>query len=161
MLEEAVAALTMTGATTIVAAMATEAWQSTRTGVNRLFRRGAPAQRAAVSARLDGDAELVGQAVDAEGFRQSLVPAWQLQLNALVAEHPDAAEELVALVEQVRDALPADRACQVQQNIARDRGQVFASLGGDVIVHGSPSSHGSGSAATPASGDEGERRDGA
>lgn len=159
MLEEAVAALTMTGATSIVAAMATEAWQSTRTGVTRLFRRGAPAQQAAVSARLDGDAELVGQAVDAEGFRQSLVPAWQLQLTALVAEYPDAAEELAALVQQVRDALPADRACQVQQNIARDRGQVFASLGGDVIVHGSPSPDGSGVA--PASGTEGERRDGA
>ncbi|MEU9124882.1 hypothetical protein AB0C96_34385 [Streptomyces sp. NPDC048506] len=139
MLEDAVAALTMTGAGTIVAAMATEAWQSTRSGVTRLFRRGAVEQRAAVSARLDGDAELVGRATDPEGFRQSLVPAWQLQLSALIAEHPDAAGELADLVRQVRAALPAEGACWVQQNVARDHGRVFASLGGDVIVHQHPS----------------------
>ncbi|MFE7568959.1 hypothetical protein ACFU76_18680 [Streptomyces sp. NPDC057539] len=131
-------ALALTGATTVVAAMATDAWQTTRTGMAVLFRRSGRTQQAAVEAQLEGNAALVAQAEDPERARQALLPVWQLQLEALLRRHPDATDDLRALVDEVRAELPRAEQHWVQTNIARDNGRIFASQQGDVIVHEHP-----------------------
>jgi hypothetical protein len=120
-LGEVAAELAGAGGTALVGAMATDAWQATRSGVARLFGRGGSARQAAIEAQLDGNAALVAQARDPEEVRASLVPVWRLQLEALLGEHPDVVEELRALVAQVREALPAPQQSWVQTNIARDQ----------------------------------------
>lgn len=131
-------ALALTGATTVVAAMATDAWQATRTGTARLFRHGGPARQEAAAARLESDAALVARAANAQRARLGLIPRWQLELEELLRDHGDAASEVQALVAEVRSLLTGMQETWVQNNIARDRGQVFASLGGNVIVHQGP-----------------------
>lgn len=131
-------ALALTGATTVVAAMATDAWQATRTGAARIFRHGGPARQEATAARLEADAALVARAADAQRARLGLIPRWQLELEELLRDHGDAAGEVQALVHEVRSLLPGTQETWVQNNIARDHGQVFASLGGNVIVHQGP-----------------------
>jgi hypothetical protein len=132
--------LALTGATALVAAMATDAWQTTRTGVAVLFGRGGQARQAAIEAQLDGDAALVAQDDDADGARRDLVPAWNRRLTVLLRQHPDAEDDLRTLVAEIQAALPRAQQHWVQTNIARDNGQVFASQGGNVIVHQGPGS---------------------
>ncbi|MHB9863493.1 hypothetical protein [Streptomyces sp. YIM S03343] len=64
MLEEVLAGLAMTGATTVVAAIATSAWDSTRHAVVQLFAYDQGRQAAVIAAQLDGDAALVAQDPD-------------------------------------------------------------------------------------------------
>jgi hypothetical protein len=126
-------ALAMTGASTIVAAMATSAWQVARDGVVRLFH-GRGHALPGIEAQLDGDAAVVERDEDADGAREDLAGAWKRRLAALLNEHPEAGEDLRALVEQVVGQLPQARQGWVQTNIARQGGQVFAAQGGNVVI---------------------------
>jgi hypothetical protein len=130
--------LAMTGATTIVAAMATSAWQSARSGVQRLFRHGGKQVQAAVSSELDGHAALVARAEDSELARRGLAAAWQVRLADLLRQHPETTQELRLLVDRIGAELPRAEQAWVQTNIARDGGRIFAAQGGDVIVHQAP-----------------------
>jgi hypothetical protein len=131
-------ALALTGAMTVVAAMATDAWQAARAGTARLFRHDGPARQEAAAVRLEADAALVARTDNAERARRGLIPRWQLELEELLRDHADAAGEVQALVREVRSLLPGAQESWVQNNIARDHGQVFASLGGNVVVHQGP-----------------------
>jgi hypothetical protein len=134
-MSDTLAVLAMTGATTIVAAMTTSAWQTARSGVMRLFRHGGEERQAAVAAELDDHAALVMQAEDVARARQGLAAAWQVRLEALLRQHPETAEELRALVGRTGGELPPAERTWTQTNIARDGGQVFAAQGGNVIIH--------------------------
>ncbi|MGA5424930.1 hypothetical protein [Streptomyces lavendulocolor] len=128
MLEEQIVTLAASGGAAVVAAMATDAWQTTRDGVVRLFRR----QGAEVEGRLDEDAALVATAAEdesAEAARQALAPGWALKLRTLLAAHPEYAEELRAL-------LPAEGGAphSVQYNTARDQGRVFGVQNGSIVI---------------------------
>ncbi|MGW4895903.1 hypothetical protein ACWEQL_27155 [Kitasatospora sp. NPDC004240] len=162
MLAESLVALATAGSTALVGAMATDAWQATRTGVLRLFGRasaGAPdatppdtapgedgpepvpaadGRIALLAAQLDGDAALVARADDAAAARRGLLPGWQLRLQELLREHPELAGELNELTEQVRRSLPEGEQRWVMHVVAHDRSQVFAAQGGNVIVHQEP-----------------------
>ncbi|MGH3937108.1 MAG: hypothetical protein ACRDTG_00505 [Pseudonocardiaceae bacterium] len=133
MLVEALTALAGAGGTALVGAMATDAWTSTRSGVARLFGRGGTAQQTAIEAQLDSNAALVAQADDPDEVRRSLLPMWRLQLEALLRQHPEAEQELRALVSQVRAALPEQR--WVQTNIARDHSTQYNVQHGTIHVH--------------------------
>jgi hypothetical protein len=113
-----VTALALAGATTIVAAMATDTWQATRTAVTRLFRRGGSEEQATVEAQLEGNAALLADTEDTEQARRALVQVWQLHLRALLRAHPDAADELRTLVAQARAGLPGERQAWVQHVVA-------------------------------------------
>ncbi|MGW2699855.1 hypothetical protein [Streptomyces sp. NPDC001340] len=138
MLEE----LILGGGTTVVGAMATDSWTVARGGIARLFGRRGEGQQAAIEAQLDNNAALVVRADDAERVRQSLLPVWQLELESLLGEHPDAADELRELIGEIRQQLPETQRAWVQNNVAKDGGQVFAVQGGNVIVHQAPSGQG-------------------
>lgn len=140
MLDETLAALALSGGATVTAAMATDAWLATRTGAARLFRRRGEGPEEEAGARLEDDNALVVRATsdDIERTRQALAATWQLRLHDLLREHPDAAEDLTELIAGIQAALPRPYEGPTQTNIARDNGQVFASLGGNVIVHQGP-----------------------
>lgn len=129
-----VMALAMTGASTIVAAMATSAWQVARDGVVRLFH-GRGHALPGIEGQLDGDAAIVERDENADGVREDLAGSWKWRLTALLNEHPEAKEDLRALVEQVAGQLPQAQQGWVQTNIARQGGQVFAAQGGNVVIH--------------------------
>ncbi|GGZ80081.1 hypothetical protein [Streptomyces bluensis] len=133
MLEETATALALTGATTVVAAMATDAWQTTRTSVANLFRRSG--RHLAIEAQLDEDAALVVQDDDADGARRDLVQAWRRRLAALLRQYPDAAEDLHALVDEVRAALPKTQESLRQTVIARNYGTAFGAVGPNSSVN--------------------------
>jgi hypothetical protein len=125
------------GGTALVGAMATDAWQATRNGVARLFGRDGPARQTAIEAQLDGNAALVAQAEDPDEVRQSLVPVWRLQLDALLRQYPDVEQELRGLVAQVAEALPAAQQMWVQTNVARDQATQNIVQHGTLHVHSS------------------------
>ncbi|MGH3939357.1 MAG: hypothetical protein ACRDTG_12115 [Pseudonocardiaceae bacterium] len=139
MLIEALTALAGAGGAALVGAMATDAWTSTRSGVARLFGRAGAAQQAVIEAQLDGNAALVAQADDPDEVRRSLVPVWRLQLEALLRQHPEAEQELRALVSQVREALPPQT--WVQTNIARDHATQYNVQHGNMHVHPGRAGH--------------------
>ncbi|MFB9607232.1 hypothetical protein ACFFTQ_30195 [Streptomyces roseofulvus] len=133
--------LAMTGATTVVAAMATSVWEGTRDRVVDLFRCRDEDQGAVVRAQLDGDAELVlGEGDDADGVRDDLVRPWARRLAALLRDHPEAAEELRALVGD--DTAPREGDTWSQHVVARAGGAAFGAQGpgSSIHVHHQPAS---------------------
>ncbi|MFF8679071.1 hypothetical protein ACF07W_17170 [Streptomyces sp. NPDC015140] len=126
--------LAMTGATTVVAAMATSVWEGTRDRVVDLFRRHDQARGAVLRAQLDGDAELVlEEGVDTDGVRDDLVRPWARRLAALLRDHPEAAEELRALVED--SASPRGEGTWSQHVTARAGGAAFGAQGPGSSIH--------------------------
>ncbi|MFE1413421.1 hypothetical protein ACFW6F_21865 [Streptomyces sp. NPDC058746] len=132
---EILTALVQDGGTAIVAAMATDAWQTTRPRVLELFRWLSPARQTRIEVQLDDDALLVAQDGDADDAREDLRPGWRRQLVALLNQHPEAADELQSLIDQINRALPQPQQNWVMNVTARDRAAAFGSQGGDVNVH--------------------------
>jgi hypothetical protein len=126
--------LVVAGGSAVVGAMATESWTVVREGVARLFRHRGEEELASIEAQLDGNAALVAQSADVERARQNLAELWTLEFERLLDERPEAADELGALVERIG----VQGGSRIQTNIARDNGRVFASLGGNVIIHEAP-----------------------
>lgn len=126
-------ALALTGASTLVAAMATDTWHAGRVGFARLFhRRGQGLPQ--IESQLDGDAALVA-GEDAAAAREALLGPWRLRLLGLLRDHPDAAPELTALIEQIRERLPEDGRRWTQDVRAYDRSVVNAVQGGNQFNH--------------------------
>ncbi|MEU0679405.1 hypothetical protein [Streptomyces albogriseolus] len=147
MLDQTLAALALSGATTVVAAMATDAWEAARTGTARLLGRGEPPRQATVEHQLDADAELVLSEADSPGARRELVPVWNRRLAAFLRENPAAADELRALLDEIRPALPQGESCWVQQVTAHGQGTAFGVQGGDIHYHAGPATPAAGEAA--------------
>jgi hypothetical protein len=106
------AELAAAGGSALVGAMATDAWQVTRSWVAGLFGRGGSAEYVAIEAQLDGHAALVAQAEDPDEARESLVAVWQLQLQSLLRQHPEVEEGLRELVARVQTNIARDQATQ-------------------------------------------------
>ncbi|GAA2472015.1 hypothetical protein GCM10010406_04610 [Streptomyces thermolineatus] len=126
------------GAAAVVAAMATDLWQSTREAVLGLFRRGDPDRSASVEARLDTNASMVRGTASPDDVRQALLGAWALELEALLRRAPSCRTSLARLVAEVDGALRGGRGRPVleQTNTARDSGTVFAVQHGDLHAYG-------------------------
>ncbi|MFC9330690.1 hypothetical protein [Kitasatospora sp. NPDC057015] len=135
MLAESLVALAGAGGTALVGAMATDAWQSVRSGAAGLFGRDGEGRHHAVATRLDHDAELVVRAADPDRVRGALAPAWQVELESLLTERPELAEELRAFVARTVASLPRAAQHWTLNVTARDHGRAYGSLGGNVVVH--------------------------
>src|SRR5258705_9400596 len=121
----------MSGATAIVAAMATEAWDVARDRAVQLFRRRGSDRQTAVAAQLEDNAVLVAHASDGERARRALIGRWQLELEEFLAADPDATAELQALIDDIRSALPTGARTWVQHNEVSGLGTGFFVQGGD------------------------------
>ncbi|MFI0779335.1 hypothetical protein [Streptomyces sp. NPDC021212] len=137
MLEE-LQALALSGATTLVGAMATDAWETARNRAAGLLGRHDPAQESALKAQLDNNSVLVSRAENTEQARQALVPMWHMQLEQLLQQERDTAGELTVLINDICAALPDSQkswAQKVQNNIASNGGLVIAAQDGNVFMH--------------------------
>ncbi|MCB5908039.1 hypothetical protein [Streptomyces pinistramenti] len=107
-------ALAGTAGTTVVTLLATDAWQQTKSGVLALWRRFGPQAAEEVDGLLsEARQTLLGGAVPGAGAapgpageqaRQRLESAWQLRFGVLLAEHPEAADGLTALLDSLAAA---------------------------------------------------------
>ncbi|MFF3505580.1 hypothetical protein [Streptomyces sp. NPDC003247] len=136
------AALAMTAATTIVAAMATRAWEATKAGVARIFRKAGggesgPESGAGVEVRLERSAARSADAVDPAVVRQAQIVRWREDVEDLMREHPDAEADLRTLVEAIRQQLPPVQQQWITRVEARDGGFAVGAQGpgSKVIVH--------------------------
>ncbi|WP_328864093.1 hypothetical protein [Streptomyces virginiae] len=157
MLEAALSALAMTGATTIVAAMATDAWQNTRAGTHRMFRRAGAteAEGATLLTLLDADAALVDGAAadeDAGAVRADLAPSWNRRLTALLRDHPEAVADLRELLASAPGA--GNTTSWVQNVKVSGHGHAYPVQGGNIVIHNTgPESEPEAPAQTPADGE--------
>ncbi len=135
---EAVAELAMTGAATVVGAMATDAWQSAKTRAAALLGRGDEERRDLAEARLERAAAEVEAADPAhrDEARQRVTAAWQVRLVDLLEDHPEAEAELRRMIEELSGRLPAAQQSWVQHISAKGQGSVAQGvMFGDIINH--------------------------
>ncbi|MFJ9621492.1 hypothetical protein [Streptomyces sp. NPDC101181] len=132
---ESLAAVAAAASTTLVAAMATDAWGAARSGLVQLFRRDEEPEQGALVTLLESEAALVARAGDPEAARRQLAPAWQLRLAQFLQAHPEVADELRELTRRLQEELPAQQRQWVQHVEAHDHGQAFGAQGGNVIIH--------------------------
>lgn len=123
-----VTALAMTGATTLVASMATSAWQSARSRTAALFRRGGEDERR-VETRLDRSAARVEGAAETDGVSDRQIERWRDDFEDLLRDHPEAEGELRGLIQEIQRQLPPVRQQWVQHITARDGGSAHGAQG--------------------------------
>jgi hypothetical protein len=141
-----IAALLVTGATSLVKAAATKTgnglWDLVRPKIAKLFGRGDATQEATALRRLDATAVALEQTTDddRDQVRDLQQNAWQTRLADFLEEHPDAKAELKALLEELNKRLPATQTNYVQHNSSQSGGQTFGVQGPDsrIIVHQEP-----------------------
>ncbi|MEO3747989.1 hypothetical protein [Plantactinospora sp. B5E13] len=121
---------------TLVNLATTEAWQSARGGLVRLFGRGGERRQAAAERWVSQTVAEIEQAPEERRaeVRERLAVAWQQRLTDLLDEYPEAAEELRVWVDQARTQLPATQQVQVNTFVARDSATQYNSPGGSITV---------------------------
>ncbi|GAA2383076.1 hypothetical protein GCM10010170_091840 [Dactylosporangium salmoneum] len=127
-----------TGGTTLMTAVATDVWNVARDGIARLFRHAGERRATLVSGWLDEDAAAITAAdgVARDELRQRLASTWQTRLADLLAEYPEAAEELQGLTTRVREALPAPQQQYIQNINASAQGATAQGvMFGNIINH--------------------------
>ncbi|MGK5629790.1 hypothetical protein [Streptomyces sp. URMC 123] len=148
----------MTGASTIVAAMATSAWDVARDRTVALFRRhgdagddvtggsggsggtdagqGATAvQGDAVRAELEACAAYVQVAAEPEDARGAQARRWHALLDELLRRDPEAARELAVLIQEVQGRLRSEQPTWQQSVAATAGGSAYGALGPGSSVH--------------------------
>ncbi|WP_327321998.1 hypothetical protein OG735_05460 [Streptomyces sp. NBC_01210] len=125
--------LASSGAAALVAAAATDAWQTARTGFLRLLGQGDPRRERLAASRLDEAAARIEGAADGGSgrIREELFPVWRTRLTDLMQEHPEVVDQLRALTHELRATLPADHNRWAE---AVGTGQVFTANSGGVNV---------------------------
>ncbi len=109
-MEPEIIALAASAGTALVTALATEAWQSASVGLVALWRRVLPERADAVEAELDATR---GDLLEArnEGDKETqaeLAAEWQGRMRRLLSAHPEAADELRALLLDPQAQPPAE-----------------------------------------------------
>ncbi|MEU9256500.1 hypothetical protein AB0D66_32440 [Streptomyces sp. NPDC048270] len=107
-----ITALAASAGTALVTALATEAWQSASVGLVALWRRVLPERADAVEAELDAtrDDLLDAQNEGDKETRAELAAEWQGRMRRLLSAHPEAADELRALLVDPQGRQPAEPA---------------------------------------------------
>ncbi|WP_431045887.1 hypothetical protein ACQUSR_29955 [Streptomyces sp. P1-3] len=134
--------LAMTGASTIVAAMATSTWEVARDRTVALFRRGGDAEGGdtggegdAIRTELEAGAAQVRDAAAPEGARGAQTRRLRETLADLLHRDPEAAHELQALIDEVQGRLRDDRPVWHQSVTATGGGSAYGALGPGSSVH--------------------------
>jgi hypothetical protein len=126
--------LAAAGSAALVSAASTDAWQTARDRFARLLGRGDADHTQTAARRLD---ELRSIA-ERPGNQQELSEAhrtWRLHLQDLLAEHPEAADELRSAIAELPPPGPASTAAIRQENRAYDHGTVNAVAKGNLTIH--------------------------
>jgi len=130
-------ALAATGAAAVVTAIGTDAWQTVRDRIVRLYRMPRSQQREDVPGQLDLEASSVSSAADGPKARAAVRQMREVKLAELLAAAPGCAAELRTL------ATPWDQPSlrAEQWNRAHDSSTVAAAvLGNEYYLHQDPAS---------------------
>jgi hypothetical protein len=104
MLTEALMTLAATGGNAVITAMVTDGWESSKGRIAKLFGGGKPELTQATAARLDQSRaaldQFSGADLDRAKTEQEIV--WRTRLEDLLEQHPETADELRALVTEVK-----------------------------------------------------------
>ncbi len=141
MLEEALIALALLAGRTVVAAVATDAWQACKRGFARLLGRGDPKQTQVAERRLEETREQLSRAegTDLEKARTESAAQWATRLEDLLEENPGAEADLRALVQQIQAELPAGMVSAADHAVAAGHDVTISASGGGVaagVIHG-------------------------
>jgi hypothetical protein len=129
----------------LVQAMVSDGWEGVRHRIARLFGRGRPDPR--IEQRLDASRAQLVEAMPSElgQVRSAQAAQWQTRFSDLLADHPDAVDELRALVDELQ-ALPRPMAAVDHSvaagrdvNLSADHGSIVgAVIEGDITLPGPP-----------------------
>jgi hypothetical protein len=129
--------LAVAGATALVNAMVTDGWEGVRKKIAALFGRGDQKQTEAVQGRLDqSQAELAKLSGDELAkAQQQLANKWQTRFQDLLDDHPDAEQDLRAILNEI-GAGGIGGAAVIQQNTqAHDQAKVAVQAQGVMHVN--------------------------
>lgn len=138
-LSDPVSLLAMAGATTVVSAMATSAWEVARDRTVALFRRRDEGMTGdeddPVQAELEASAARVRDAAELEVARNRQVQRWQENLEDLLRRAPELSGEVAALIDEVGALLPTAQNVWQQSVHATGGGSAYGALGPGSSVH--------------------------
>ncbi|MFJ2215281.1 hypothetical protein ACIQVO_30480 [Streptomyces sp. NPDC101062] len=122
-----IGSLAQSGGTTLVALMATDAWQAAREGFVQLWRRAHPERAEAVTAELDaGYAEVRAATVaDDQVVLGEVRTEWQGRLRRLLVGRPEAAAELRRLLDEISPPASAADTSVTQRATASGHARVY------------------------------------
>jgi hypothetical protein len=123
---------------TIVAAVATDAWDLCKRGFARLLGRGDPKKEQLTEQKLEETLQQLAGA-DSDQARAAQAVAWKTRLEILLEENPDAEAELRALVQQIQAQLPTATVSAADHSVAAGGNvNITASGGGTAagVIHG-------------------------
>lgn len=120
-----IASLVTLAGNALVAVAVTDAWETARHKIARLFGRGQPDP--VTERRLDATHARLATAVPADLSRvqAGLAGQWATRLADLIDDHPDAESELRILVKEIRELLSVERVAAGDHSVA---------AGGDVSI---------------------------
>ncbi|WNO64006.1 hypothetical protein RPQ02_09470 [Streptomyces sp. AM2-3-1] len=103
------ASLAGTAGATLVTLLTTEAWQRARDGITSLWRRAEPGRAEGISAELDVTrTDLLAAQADGDlESRDELGTEWQGRIRRLLVTHPEEAEALRTLINELQPLAPA------------------------------------------------------
>ncbi|MER7485962.1 hypothetical protein ABTY20_08660 [Streptomyces sp. NPDC126497] len=105
-----IAALAGTAGTTVVALMATNAWEAARDGMVALWRRFQPARAEGIGEELEaGRADLLlARRAGDTGSEAGLTAEWQGRVRRFLLAQPEAADELRRILDELSPSVPED-----------------------------------------------------
>jgi hypothetical protein len=131
-----VASLVALAGNTLVGAVITDGWETTRHKIARLFGRGQPDP--ATERRLDATRSqlIAASSADLEQARADLAAQWAVRLRDLLDDYPDAEADLRAVVAEIQALLPSRSVSSSDHSVAAgrdvnlraDRGSVAAGV---------------------------------
>jgi hypothetical protein len=129
-------ALAALAANTVVAAAVTDAFEALRAALGRAFGRGKPDP--GILRRLDTTRQRLAAAApgDLDGARAAQAREWETRFADLLADHPEAARELRAVLAQI-PAVPAEAGGSVTNTISGTVGDGPVLMGrdfGDITI---------------------------
>ena len=139
MLPEALLALATAAGSGLVGAVMTDAWVGTKQGFTRLLGRGDQSREEVVGQQLERTrAELVAAGPRMEQVRLAQQAVWAARLEDLLTDHPEKADEVRALVEQIATAGGGSVGSVTQHVVGFDQAQQAVQGHGTQIVSFGP-----------------------
>ncbi|MFI5758127.1 hypothetical protein [Streptomyces sp. NPDC051569] len=122
-----ITSLAQSGGATLVALMATDAWQAARERLVHLWRRTQPHRAESVAAELDaGQAEVLAASLaDDQEVLSEVRAEWQARLRRLLVARPDAAAELRRLLDEITPPISTADPAITQRASASGHARVY------------------------------------
>jgi hypothetical protein len=134
---ETLLAVLASGGSVLVGAVATDAWQTARGGLVRLFGKAGPRREEIVARWVDEMASDLDrpEVGDRDQAERQWAQTWQQRLYDLAEEYPEISADIQEWEQSVRASLPAEKQARADTFISRDHSQQYNAPGGSITVH--------------------------